>query len=219
MSAMRLLLFSLAGASLFLIAAGAGPEELDLPSDADSSVWTEADKLQLSANRKFAKALKVAQADYRERLATIISKADRVQLCLLHPELSQDKASVQEAERFWVLPYRKFARILKTLDLPQEASLRARSSLSALLRVRDDAEGGAWCHEPRYGIRVFAGDRVVFSTSLCWKCQNYFVSYPNDDEGSASWVGLPSSSTMEAEFKRLLPIPPELKQSEDNRSK
>lgn len=34
----------------------------------------------------------------------------------------------------------------------------------------------AACHEPAYGLRFFNKDTLVFETTLCWKCSNFYVA-------------------------------------------
>lgn len=34
---------------------------------------------------------------------------------------------------------------------------------------------GALCHEPVYGLRFFNKEKLIFETTLCWKCSNFYV--------------------------------------------
>ena len=34
------------------------------------------------------------------------------------------------------------------------------------------------CHEPAYGLRFFKNKSLVFETTLCWKCSNFYVPTP-----------------------------------------
>lgn len=36
--------------------------------------------------------------------------------------------------------------------------------------------GGAMCHHPPYGFRLYKGSILVTETSVCWECSNYTVS-------------------------------------------
>ncbi|HRE90561.1 MAG TPA: hypothetical protein PK095_15625, partial [Myxococcota bacterium] len=36
--------------------------------------------------------------------------------------------------------------------------------------------GGAMCHHPPYGFRLYKGRSLVAETSLCWECSNYYVN-------------------------------------------
>ncbi|MDV6028774.1 MAG: hypothetical protein F9B45_01405 [Phycisphaera sp. RhM] len=38
-----------------------------------------------------------------------------------------------------------------------------------------DRLGGAFCHLPVYGFRLFRGDDLLFETTVCWECQNFYV--------------------------------------------
>lgn len=46
--------------------------------------------------------------------------------------------------------------------------------------------GSPMCHYPIHGIRWWAGDQMIFQTSLCWMSGNYHFSYP---DGSSAQVG------------------------------
>ena len=37
--------------------------------------------------------------------------------------------------------------------------------------------GGAMCHGPPYGFRLYAGDRLVTETSICWHCSNFVMNH------------------------------------------
>jgi len=64
---------------------------------------------------------------------------------------------------------------------------------------------GAMCHFPIHGLRLFRGGELIFETSLCWHCSNYYLEYP-DDYDEASWVGF-GTNGIEAFLKKELPIP------------
>lgn len=59
----------------------------------------------------------------------------------------------------------------------------------------------AMCHEPVYGLR-FRDERgqIVFETSLCWGCSNYYLAEGND----YIWSGLPKSHLADSRLKQQL---------------
>jgi hypothetical protein len=42
----------------------------------------------------------------------------------------------------------------------------------------------AFCHGPPYGFRFYKGDEMVFETSMCWTCHNF---YGPDENGKQVW--------------------------------
>lgn len=38
-------------------------------------------------------------------------------------------------------------------------------------------DGGAMCHDPPYGFRLYAGDKLVTETSICWHCSNFVMNH------------------------------------------
>lgn len=182
-----------------------GVEPLDLPKGVEPNpAHPEADE-RLSANRKFFKAKRVAQADYRARLADILQHANRVELLLLDFELAADPDKLSEAERFEVTPYKSATRILRRVSAKPDITKLAIHHFQRLLRTREDYEGGPMCHMPIHGVRFFKNDDLLFETSLCWTCSNYFVAYPDDYE-TASWVGLSDAELKQFMLKQV-PIP------------
>lgn len=64
------------------------------------------------------------------------------------------------------------------------------------------------CHMPVHGVRFFKDNDLLFQTSFCWTCANYFVTYPDDYETS-TWVGLGDAELKKFMLKQL-PIPEEV---------
>ncbi|MCW5558984.1 MAG: hypothetical protein KIT22_14280 [Verrucomicrobiae bacterium] len=49
----------------------------------------------------------------------------------------------------------------------------------------------ALCHDPVYGFRLYRGGRLVSETSICWHCNNYYVTaWPL----RSSWYGFEADS-------------------------
>ena len=34
------------------------------------------------------------------------------------------------------------------------------------------------CHEPAYGLRFYNDKKLIFETTVCWKCSNFYLSTP-----------------------------------------
>jgi hypothetical protein len=60
--------------------------------------------------------------------------------------------------------------------------------------------GGALCHLPIHGIRIFSDDALLFETSLCWACNNYYVE--------SDWAGLTADAKpLRTLLDEVVPIP------------
>ncbi len=61
------------------------------------------------------------------------------------------------------------------------------------------------CHFPIHGIRIWDGEDIVFQTSICHHCMNFYMTYPFN---RARWTGL-SDPTLQTVLNQLMPIPAE----------
>ena len=182
-------------------------EPLDLPEDFEpGTADTKEGLLRLSANRKYFKALLSIRADYRARLAEIIGSANRLTVHLLDFEMTGKPEPVEDARHFFVRPYQRYASILKTRELPENVRADGILHLQRLLRTRGEEGWSAFCHYPIHAVRVYRDDDLLFHSSFCWECTNYFVQYPDDADDSATWVGL-KDQALEEFFKEHMPIP------------
>ena len=185
-----------------------GVEPLDLPEGTKPNPakpeWDE----RLSANRQYFKALDEVRADYRGRLAESLRHANRVELFLLDYELVKDVESLAPDQRFDVFPYKASARILKVVKAAPDVAQTAKQHFKRLLKTRDALGGGAFCHYPVHGVRFFKDDDLLFQTSLCWICENYFVAYPDDHE-TATWVGI-NDDQLKSFMNEQVPVPKEI---------
>jgi hypothetical protein len=118
------------------------------------------------------------------------------------------------------------------LTLTGEAMRRLLILWTAILREEVGLQAG--CHYPIHGLRFIGGGSVLYETSLCWVCNNYYVVTERESSGESprrwrssspgtrehSWLGLPGGypkgepSRMCRELRELLtetlPIPEEL---------
>ena len=112
-----------------------------------------------------------------------------------------------EGERdsyFPIVPYGSFSKILKAKKLDGKDVAECRKAVAGFVASEDLP--GAFCHLPIHGIRLFAEGQLVFETSICWMCGNYYLSYPDDDGFSASWVGF-NDKKLKAFLDKVMPIP------------
>lgn len=176
--------------------------DLDLPSDIDTSSWSHAAKLSLSADRKYFKARDKIRLEYRKNFAEILKATTSIEVFNLDSRLAQPTEGGSDSE-FEIVPCGKSVKILKKATLPSDKLSEIRDSVIDSLSNPDD-QIGAWCHDPVHGVNFYINDQKIFSTSFCYKCNNYFIKYPDDDDGSASWVGIPAKNNLKEVFEKLL---------------
>jgi hypothetical protein len=105
-------------------------------------------------------------------------------------------------DRFPIVPYGSSSKILKRKTLTADEVKLLMPSLQATIGVEKNM-GGALCHYPIHGIRIWDGDDVIFQTSICYHCSNFYLSYPY---GGADWTNL-SDPNFQKVMKQLMPIP------------
>lgn len=54
-------------------------------------------------------------------------------------------------------------------------------------RLSFNMGASAFCHHPPYGLRFYRNNRLLYDTTVCWECSNFFVpdlsrDDPNEDE-------------------------------------
>ena len=155
-----------------------------------------------------ALAISKADRDYRDAVASTLKFADRVEVYLLGAKESArtdlfSGSEDQAADLFPIRPYDSNARILKRLTVPKEDIPQWTDAVAKILTSRRST-AMAMCHNPIHGIRLFAGDLLLFETSVCWECHNYYFRY----EEGAQWENLTEDATdLRALFTKFLPIP------------
>lgn len=77
-----------------------------------------------------------------------------------------------ESKTFPVRPYGIQADIHAHVSLTGDACDELRAAWRSLAF---DRSGGAFCHYPAYGFRLYRGDVLLFETTVCWQCQNFYV--------------------------------------------
>ena len=184
-------------------------EELDLPDGQEVDPKIPAIQHLISAQRKYDKEKSVIQAKYRSRLADAMKHADGAEIFLLSFTPAKDvpdDIQYDDKRYFPVLGYEDcHHEILDRKRLTGEKLAQCREATVKLLQEEKDWGGGALCHMPIHGIRLYRGENLIFQTSICWKCTNYYIQYP-DDYGTASWVGLVGKPIKEFLMKEM-PIP------------
>jgi hypothetical protein len=118
----------------------------------------------------------------RARTAQVIAPTDWIEVYLLDP--ARESGALGE---FPLHPYGPQATTgiheVKTLAGDPAADLLALWAGT----LRDEEGQQAHCHCPLHGLRFFSGEAILYETSLCWVCNNYFAGTGQ----TYLWLGLP----------------------------
>lgn len=168
----------------------------------DLSTWGDATDAYIKTKEK-------AQGAYRKGLAEALPAATKIELYLLDFDVKRFEGSTEGVwkfdlprDQFPIGPYKSVTRILKTKVLSPEQRKELLPALQAVVGVQENT-GGAMCHFPIHGIRVWAGERLVLETSFCWLCENFALEYPDFTE---RWVGI-QGTDLKKIINKLMPIP------------
>jgi len=183
----------------------AAAEDFNLPEDFVVDPTRPDVPHSFSATRMYFDEKSGIQAKYRARLADAIKHADGAEILLLNFTPVKEVPEGKEEKYFPILPYGSHTEILDRKRLNAEKLAQCREATVKLLQEENDWGGGAFCHFPIHGIRLFRGEEVIFQTSICWKCINYYIEYPDDFE-TASWVGFEGKLIREFLMSEM-PIP------------
>ena len=162
-----------------------------------------------TAEANYLRSVDDARDSYRAAIATRIRTAKSVELFLLKFDGMEATSDIDDSEeRFDVEPYLKSTPILKRQRLNTDEAKQVVDVIAKQLEIRD-LGGGAMCHFPVHGIRIYAepfGEHGIetepmFSSTFCWGCSNFTFSYP----GSSGWLAV--NDEMQQLMTKLLPIP------------
>ena len=220
---------------LFLVACPlfAQESELELEKQVKAEDADVSEDLLWVAHTRFDQGYDQLRGQYLKDLAKAVLQADRAEIFLLDfeivAELPLPKEPVQkswaeiekELDRdlneedkvgevpieelyFPIVPYDCFSKILKRKTLGGDSLASCREAVAEILN-KGGIGGGAFCHYPIHAIRLFKGEQMLFETSLCWKCGNYFLRFPNQ-WNEADWIGI-GGGKMAIFCMKEMPIP------------
>lgn len=110
-----------------------------------------------------------------------------------------------DVEYFPIKPNGTLSKVLQRKILDKKAMGILRQGVVDLLQ-QPDRDTSPWCHYPIHAIRLAdKNNNVIFETSVCYACGNYFLRYP-DEFKEASWIDF-KSEILEAFWKKEMPIP------------
>ncbi|MGV3664199.1 MAG: hypothetical protein ACO1TE_28760 [Prosthecobacter sp.] len=177
------------------------------------AAWAESEidaKLDAARTEYFNESQKV-EAAYRKSLSQALSSATRIEVCLLEFEMTKVKETDHDGDwalgmpedQFPIIPYGKQSKILKRKVLTADEVQLLLPGLQRTIAVEKGA-GGAFCHFPVHGIRVWNhDDQIVFQTSICHHCGNFYMTYPF---GGVAWTPLSDTAFGEV-LEKLMPVP------------
>ncbi|WP_182868000.1 hypothetical protein [Stieleria mannarensis] len=123
------------------------------------------------------------------------------------PFSDQDSRRESSAQSFPVRPYGVHADIHAHVSITGGDCARIRRAWQSL---SFDRLGGAFCHTPAYGMRLYRDDALLFETTICWECQNFYVPRYDAQKRQIShgWYGFANDDHAKALlklFQSLLP--------------
>ena len=167
-----------------------------------------AEKSISEAGSRYYQAQAEIRSVYRKALAAALAQGGRVEVYLLDFETKDTPSDFYhwedrlENDGFPILPYGSKSKILKRVTLTKDQQKTFIPKLQEVVGVQGDIDGGAFCHFPIHGVRIYNGDKIIFQSSFCWKCNNFAVSYPD----GPSWVAIRGGDLFKA-FSVIMPIP------------
>ena len=156
------------------------------------------------ASDEYFQEVEAARGKYRAKLAAILEKADAVEIYQFDGTTEPKAPQGQEEHYFPIVPYEQVSKIIARKRLTGDKLLECRKATASLMTEAGDS--GVLCHYPAHGLRFVRGKEVIFETSICWKCQNFYIAYPDDKD--ASWQGITTKELQEFLFREL-PLPAE----------
>lgn len=142
-----------------------------------------------------------AQQKYRASYAETLRKADRTIVYLVDFEIKAPSAIGEDS--IYIPSYKKSSKILATKELKDEEGSKMLEALARQV-AKPDHTGGAFCHFPIHGIRIYRKGEEIYEGTFCWACSNFSFAYPG---GDSEW--LDTSEELKQVFLEVLPIPEE----------
>ena len=154
--------------------------------------------------------IQTAERNYRVAISKALTEAVTVEIYLLDFETKDVQGAREdfawfdklEEAQFPIIPYYASSKILKRKKLTAEETKLLLPSLQAVVGVEEN-DGGAMCHFPIHGIRVRSEFKVIFESSFCYHCSNFYTLYPSY---LAGWTSV-SSKEFKKVMEQLMPIP------------
>ena len=121
-----------------------------------------------------------------------LPRCDRVEiLAIFRPQNPFDESAKQEIPKEKAFPLRPYGSSALILASRIVGDTDAEKVCKAWRALEFDRLGGAFCHVPAYGLRFYRGDDLLFETSVCWKCRNFYLPTLERKNGKTvyQWYG------------------------------
>ncbi len=142
-----------------------------------------------------------AKIEFRAGFSKQLNKADRVVLYLVDFDTSGDEQKeLDEEDSILIGPKKGRARILDEKELKKKDRAPLLELLSDII-AEPEHSGGAFCHFPIHGIRIYRGKEIIHEGTFCWVCKNFGFTYPVGSQ----W--LDTSPELEKLFQKQIPVP------------
>lgn len=110
-----------------------------------------------------------------------IPDADRIELFLLRfdhkPDAAEDSGNAQFA-----IPGTELA-----FPIIADKELRGKECnrlIAAWRKTSVSRGGGAFCHVPKYGVRIYRGERLLLATTVSHECENFYLPQIDPETGT-----------------------------------
>lgn len=162
-----------------------------------------------SPREVYSERIQAARTEYRVAIAKQIRAAKVVEVFLLKfDDVRKEDVLNDDETRFPIGPYQATTSVISQRKLTAEEMKPLLVELADRI-AKPDHTGGAFCHFPIHGVRVFAeehnGDIAnnlpIYSGSFCWECSNFGFEYPD----GAEW--LDTNDKLQKILSKLMPIP------------
>ena len=151
---------------------------------------------------RYGDKLESAYQQYKHDTARLLRHADRISIYLLDADISPDNRSKSftvdlDDSLFPIKPYDTCTPILGATNVTEKTIIESFVSNFKILLNDEEHNFVTLCHYPTHGVRVYAGQSLLFESSFSWKCSNYSF----EDR----WEHISDDST-EKLFKNVMPI-------------
>lgn len=170
-------------------------------ADDDAKVSESISAIRSDAESKRFEDIDKAQKAFRVAVAKTFQFADRVEVFLLDYSIGEDAAYKPKdgEEAFPIRPYNKETKILKTRKVHAKEISKWCGAIAKTITT-EKGGGGALCHYPIHGLRIYARNELLFETSICWHCSNYYF-----EDG---WEGLTEDAKdLKTLLDDFMPVP------------
>jgi len=164
-----------------------------------------------SPDEAYGERIDQARAAYRMAIAKQIRQAKIVEVVLLRfDDVRKVDLFNDDESRFPIAPYEATTKVISEKTLPPSERKELLLELANQIE-KPEHEGGALCHFPIHGVRVYSDEpsgkpfdsKLIYTGSFCWVCGNFGFTYPD----GAEW--LDTNDNLKAIFNKLLPVPKE----------